>query len=104
VHCSFILPSVHRDGPVSLAVSTSGSSPALASWLRRRIADDLGPGLGDLAELLAAARQRLHDARRSTEAVDWTELLNGPLPALVREGRLAEAQQLVDQAIGLEKH
>ena len=34
-HCSFILPSVHRDGAVTLAVSTGGQSPALASWLRR---------------------------------------------------------------------
>jgi len=100
-HCSFILPAVHRDGPVSVAVSTSGSSPALASWLRRRIADDLGDGLGDLAQLLAEARRRLHDAGRSTEAVDWAVLLNGPLPALVRAGRLAEAQVLVDQATGL---
>jgi precorrin-2 dehydrogenase len=103
VHCSFILPSVHRDGAVSVAVSTSGSSPALASWLRRRLADDLGDGLGELAELLAEARGRLHDAGRSTEDVDWAGLLNGPLPALVREGRRSEAQRLVDQATGLER-
>jgi siroheme synthase-like protein len=101
MRCSFILPSVHRDGPVSIAVSTSGSSPALASWLRRRVADDFGQGLGELAQLMAEARQRVHEAGRSTEAVDWASLLNGPLPALVRAGRLDEAHRLIDQAIGL---
>ena len=66
-HCSFILPSVHRDGAVTIAVSTGGQSPALASWLRARLAAQCGTGLGELAELLGRARQRMHDAGRSTE-------------------------------------
>jgi precorrin-2 dehydrogenase len=99
VHCSFILPSVHRSGPVSIAVSTSGSSPALATWLRRRIATELGDGVDVLAELLAEARRRVQVAGRSTESVDWSALLDGPLPSLVRDGKLAEAQALIDGAI-----
>jgi siroheme synthase-like protein len=99
--CSFILPSVHRDGLVTLAVSTGGSSPALASWLRRRLAEESGPGLGQLAALLSRARQRVHDAGRSTESVAWAALLDGPLPALVQADRLAEASALVEAAIGL---
>jgi precorrin-2 dehydrogenase / sirohydrochlorin ferrochelatase len=106
---SFILPSVHRDGRVSIAVSTGGASPALASWLRARLAAGagvgvgvgVGAGLGQLADLLAEARARLHDAGISTETVDWRALLDGPLPALVREGRLADARSVVAEAIGL---
>jgi len=100
-HCSFILPSVHRDGPVSVAVSTGGASPALAAWLRARLAESGGPGLGELADLLGLARQRLHEAGRSTERVDWTALLDGPLPALVRAGRRAQARALVEEATGV---
>jgi siroheme synthase-like protein len=98
-HCSFILPSVHRSGLVSIAVSTSGSSPALATWLRRQIGTDLGDGLGELAELLAEARNRVRESGRRTEDVDWSGLLNGPLPSLVRDGKVEEAQALIELAI-----
>ena len=100
-HCTFILPSVHRDGPVSVAVSTGGTSPALARGLRARLAESTGPGVGELADLLGLARRRLHDARRSTETVDWIALLDGPLPALVRAGEREAARSLVEEATGV---
>ena len=99
-HCTFLLPAIHRDGPVTVAVSTGGASPALATWLRRRVAEACGEGLGTLAELLGDARRRLQAAGRPTESVDWQALLEGPLPDLVAEGRLEEARRLVDGAIG----
>lgn len=40
--CSFILPALHRRGPITLAVSTSGASPALAQHLRDRFAAQIG--------------------------------------------------------------
>ena len=55
-HCSFILPAVHRDGAVTVSVSTGGLSPALASWLRTRLAAAVRDGLGTLAQLLGEAR------------------------------------------------
>jgi siroheme synthase-like protein len=101
-HCTFIMPSVHRDGPVTVAISTGGTSPALATWLRLRLAQSGGPGLGELAQLLGQARQRLHDAGRSTEQVDWAALLNGPLPALVEAGRHEQARVLIEGATGID--
>jgi precorrin-2 dehydrogenase / sirohydrochlorin ferrochelatase len=99
-HCSFILPSVHRDGAVTFAVSTGGLSPALASWLRQRLAEQFGTGAGTLAELLGRARSTLQAAGASTEDFDWARLLDGPLPVLVGEGRIDEAVALIDQALG----
>ena len=94
--CTFVLPAVARDGPVTVSVSTGGASPALASWLRDRVVDALGPGTGALASLLQEGRRRVHDRGGSTEAIDWRPLLDGPLPALVRDGRGAEARATLD--------
>jgi siroheme synthase-like protein len=99
-HCSFILPSVHREGAVTVAVSTGGSSPALASWLRARLAAQGGNGWGEVADLLGRARQSLHEAGRSTGLVDWVALLDGPLLGFVRDGQMDKAQALVEAATG----
>jgi siroheme synthase-like protein len=97
-HCSFILPSVHRDGAVTIAVSTGGLAPAMASWLRARLAAHAGAGIGTLAQLLGEARSRLHAAGESSERVAWSELLDGPLPLLVAEGQLDRARALLASA------
>src|SRR2546425_3531681 len=54
--CSFILPAVHREGPIALAVSTGGASPALAQHLRERLAEQIQPEHADLAERLRSLR------------------------------------------------
>jgi precorrin-2 dehydrogenase/sirohydrochlorin ferrochelatase len=60
--CSFILPAIHRRGPIALAVSTGGASPALAQRLR----DDLGRQIGPEHEELAGALRRLRPWTRRT--------------------------------------
>jgi precorrin-2 dehydrogenase/sirohydrochlorin ferrochelatase len=54
--CSFILPAVHRQGPIAVAVSTGGASPALAQRLRDDIAGVVGPRHAELALELRALR------------------------------------------------
>ena len=54
--CNFILPAVHREGPIAVAVSTGGASPALAKKLRSLIAQVVRPEHGELAEELRAMR------------------------------------------------
>lgn len=98
-NCTFMLPAVHRSGPVTISVSTSGASPALASWLRGRIADLVEPGLGDLAVLLEEARRFVHEDGGSTESVDWARLLDGPLPGLVASGQIQEARRYMRAAL-----
>jgi siroheme synthase-like protein len=99
-HCSFILPAVHRDGAVTLSVSTGGLSPALASWLRDRIADQWEGRIGTLALLLGEARDRLRAAGVPSESVDWASLLEGPLLDLVQSEDLESARAVVSAAIG----
>jgi precorrin-2 dehydrogenase/sirohydrochlorin ferrochelatase len=40
--CTFILPALHRRGPITVAVSTAGASPALAQHLRDKFAAQVG--------------------------------------------------------------
>ena len=94
-HSSFILPAVFRDGSVSVCVSSGGLSPALSSWLRDRLAAQC-EGVGALAELLGEARARLIQAGLRSDSVNWRQLLDGPLPELVRAGHLDEARAIVD--------
>ncbi len=54
--CNFILPAVHREGPITVAVSTGGASPALAKRLRSQIAELVGPAHAALALELEALR------------------------------------------------
>src|SRR5207244_7777165 len=54
--CSVILPAVHRQGPIAVAVSTGGASPALAQRLRDRLGAQIGPEHVELAERLRELR------------------------------------------------
>jgi siroheme synthase (precorrin-2 oxidase/ferrochelatase) len=84
---------VLRQGPVNVAVSTSGYSPALAAWIRDRIAADLGPEVALLAELLSEARDELKAAGRLTEEVDWRRALDSDMLDLIRTGHTAQARE-----------
>ena len=54
--CNFILPAIVRTGPLAIAISTAGASPALAKRIKREIADEYGTHHARLAELLNEAR------------------------------------------------
>ncbi len=68
---SFYFTAVHREGDVVVAVSTEGASPALAAWVRDRLAAALPRGLARVAQRLRAERARYHDEGSSTEGLDW---------------------------------
>jgi len=94
--CRFLVPSVLRRGPVTVAVSTGGTSPFLAVWLRRRIAEVVGPEIAAVAALVGAVRRELKDAGHSTEAADWSSLINEDLVHVVAAGREDEARRRAD--------
>jgi precorrin-2 dehydrogenase/sirohydrochlorin ferrochelatase len=54
--CNFILPAIVRTGPLAIAISTAGASPALAKRIKAQIADDYGEPYARLAVLLNEAR------------------------------------------------
>src|SRR5205807_10335120 len=54
--CNFILPAIVRTGPLAIAISTAGASPALAKRMKREIGEMFGEPYAQLAILLNDAR------------------------------------------------
>src|SRR6185437_10275594 len=54
--CNFILPAIVRTGPLAVAISTAGASPALAKRMKWEISELFGEPYATLAILLNDAR------------------------------------------------
>jgi siroheme synthase-like protein len=91
--CTFTLPSVVRRGSIMVTISTAGHSPALATWLKAHVEDELGPEYEQLLDLLSAARNELKAAGRSTETADWRSVLDSDMLGLIRAGQVSTARE-----------
>jgi precorrin-2 dehydrogenase/sirohydrochlorin ferrochelatase len=54
--CNFILPAIVRTGPLAIAISTAGASPALAKRMKREIDELFGDAYAQLAVMLNDVR------------------------------------------------
>jgi precorrin-2 dehydrogenase / sirohydrochlorin ferrochelatase len=100
--CNFILPAIVRTGPLAIAISTAGASPALAKRMKREIADTFGEPYARLAIMLNDARGWAKSTLPTYQdrKVFFEGIVNGdPDPVeLVREGREHEVLELIDAA------
>lgn len=91
--CTFTLPAVVRQGPLVVTVGTGGHSPAIASWMRRRLERDIGPEYATLVELVAAERTERQAEGQTTEGLAWQKALDSDMLELIRGGRISEARE-----------
>jgi precorrin-2 dehydrogenase len=54
--CNFILPAIVRTGPLAIAISTAGASPALAKRMKAEVSDLFGEEYAQLAIMLNDVR------------------------------------------------
>jgi siroheme synthase-like protein len=94
-NCSFTLMSVVRRGDIVVTIGTNGRSPALATWLRDHVRDEMGPEYETLLEMLSEAREEMRTAGRSSETADWRKALDSGILDLIRGGRIPEAKELL---------
>ena len=101
--CTFIAPAIYMRGPLTVAVSTGGGSPALAKRLRdeaaRTAAQGYAPMLALLASLRGRAKRRLNTYQSRKRYFE--SLVQGRVFTLVRAGQLRRARvaalQLLDR-------
>lgn len=101
-HCRFIYPSIHRQGDLVIAISTTGKCPALAVRLREQFSREFGTEYAKFLEVCGRLRARIARAipdfgRRKAL---WYELVDSRSLALFRQGRDEEATMLMDQLVG----
>ena len=89
--CMFIAPSIVERGPVTFAISTSGSSPALARKLRESMQESELLDYAEIAGLLSKARMEVKRRGWKIPPDRWQEVIDRRLVEAVREGREEEA-------------
>jgi len=94
-NCSFTLMSVVRRGDIVVSIGTNGRSPALATYLKAHVRDEMGPEYETLLELLSEAREEIRSSGRSSEDPDWQTAIDSGILDLIREGRESEARELL---------
>ena len=89
--CTFIAPSIVERGPVTLAISTAGASPALARKLRESLTNDPVLDWADLAGVMSQVRSEIKKQGAAVDPQRWQCCLSSQLLDLARSGAEEEA-------------
>jgi siroheme synthase-like protein len=103
VNCDFILPAVVRKGKITLAASTSGTSPALARRLREELDAYLTEDMPALADLLAEVRQEIRQRGIKVENDTWQEAIDEQLRVLLAQRKYVQARERLIKGLGIEE-
>lgn len=99
--CNFILPSIHRNDDLMIAVSTGGASPALARKLRLEIAQIYGDEYAVALKVLGSLREELKgrypdpkDRKILFERIAYSDLLDW-----IRNGEADRIEAWIERCI-----
>lgn len=97
--CTFIAPSIVRQGDLVVAISTGGAAPALAVRIRERLEREFGEEYARFLELTAELRETVDiPGDQDDRAKAWYRVIDGDVLDLVRAGDMEAAR---DRAIAL---
>lgn len=109
-HCRFSFGSVHRQGDLTIAISTNGWAPALAVRLKQQLEREIGAEYAGLLDLLREIRpeitERIPDfaVRRQL----WYRIVDSDVLVQLRRGHRSEAvsmvRRMIDEAINSTSH
>jgi len=92
----FIAPSYLRRGEVTIAVSTSGRSPALARKIRTRLEKEIGDEYASLTRLISEVRAEVKREGTRISGDHWQKALDlDRLLELISRGDKKEARAIL---------
>lgn len=96
-HCRFSFGSIHRQGELTIAISTNGWAPAVAVRLKERLQREIGTEYATFLELLKEIRPEItsrignFDSRRTL----WYRIVDSDVLPLLRQGQAEAAKSLL---------
>jgi precorrin-2 dehydrogenase/sirohydrochlorin ferrochelatase len=99
---NFILPSLVQRGALTVAISTSGKSPALARQLRQELEERFGEEYEEFLKLMGAVRSRLLEESQDSKAnkEKFNQLVQSELLEQVRLRNFAEVERILQTVLG----
>jgi precorrin-2 dehydrogenase / sirohydrochlorin ferrochelatase len=104
-NCRFSFGSVHRQGDLTVAISTNGWAPAMAVRLREKLEREVGLEYGTFLELLKAVRPEITSriAEFSARRELWYRIVDSDVLELLRNDQLkpatAKVRQMIEDAV-----
>jgi len=100
--CDFTVPAKISRGDLLITVSTGGKSPALAKKLRLELESHYGPEYGAYLEWIGILREQMKHCLKTSKEREcfWQQTIDEDVLALLRQGKLNEAEEKIKYAIG----
>lgn len=104
--CSFIFPALMKDKDITVGISTGGSSPTIAQYLKKQFKEAVPEGFGELAAQLGTYRGLVKERVESQPL--RTEIFKEMVTEGMKQGCFftrEQAEQLIDRKLkGMENH
>ncbi len=81
-NCDFILPAVVHTGGLTVSVSTGSRSPAVATWLRKRLESELDWRYRELLDAASMVREQVRLQYGTSELPGWGAALDEAFAAI----------------------
>ncbi|MBI4436192.1 MAG: bifunctional precorrin-2 dehydrogenase/sirohydrochlorin ferrochelatase [Candidatus Omnitrophica bacterium] len=99
--CTFTVPSLFKRGPLTIAISTNGSSPALSKKIRKDLEKKYGKEFGEFLDLMAEMRKevirRIPSSRNRKRRFE--KVISSNVLTLLQKGKRPEAKKRIREIL-----
>lgn len=96
--CTFIVPSIMEQGDLTIAVSTSGSSPIVARQIRAKLEEQYGEEYKAYLDLLRSWRKSVKtELSPEQKQIFWSKATDGEVLHLIQNGQLQDAKGVIEK-------